>query len=297
VITDIAGVAVGHWSDLRARTGCTAVILPPGTVASGEIRGGAPGTREWALLDPFRRVEHVDVVVLTGGSAFGLAACDGAVQWCEERGRGVATAAGAVPIVVGLVLYDLAVGDASVRPGAAEGRAACAAASSGPVGSGRIGAGTGATMAKLWGPERSRPGGLGNSVVRDGGVVVAALVAVNAVGDLRSAADGPDGGRGVPALPPTAPPLLGATTIGVVVTNARVDKLGCHLMAQSGHDGMARALDPVHTAYDGDGLVVAATGAVDAELDRLRPLAAAAVEAAIRDAVRAGAEPVADERA
>src|SRR5207245_9979679 len=127
VITDVPGVRVGHWTDAVARTGCTVVLFPAGTVASGEVRGGAPGTREWALLAPERLVARVDAVVLSGGSAFGLAACDGVMRFCEERGMGFPTPAGVVPIVVGAVVYDLAVGDASVRPGPDEGYAACAA--------------------------------------------------------------------------------------------------------------------------------------------------------------------------
>ena len=132
VIGEVAGVRVGHWTHPSARTGCTVVILPATTVASGEVRGAAPGTREWALLQPGRTVDRVDAVVLAGGSAFGLAACDGVMRWCEERGLGYPTKGGPVPIVVGLVLYDLGVGDPSVRPGPAEGYAACEAAQAGP---------------------------------------------------------------------------------------------------------------------------------------------------------------------
>src|SRR5215471_1080141 len=128
MITQVPGVRVGHWTDAQARTGCTVVLLPPGSVASGEVRGGAPGTREWALLAPERTVARVDAVVLAGGSAFGLAACDGVMRWCEERGIGFPTPAGVVPIVVGMVLYDLWVGDPSVRPSAGSGYAACEAA-------------------------------------------------------------------------------------------------------------------------------------------------------------------------
>ena len=128
MITEVPGVRVGHWSDQRALTGCTAVVLPAGARASGEVRGGAPATREWELLAPERLVEAVDVVMLSGGSAFGLATCDGAMRWCEEQGRGVETPAGRVPIVVGAALFDLAVGDSRVRPGADEGYGACGAA-------------------------------------------------------------------------------------------------------------------------------------------------------------------------
>ncbi|MDQ2753928.1 MAG: P1 family peptidase [Actinomycetota bacterium] len=285
------GVPVGHWSDPVARTGCTVILLPDGVVASGEVRGGAPGTREWALLSPTCTVDRVDAVVLTGGSAFGLAACDGVVRWCEEHGAGYPTPAGRVPIVVGMVLYDLGVGDPSVRPGPAEGYHAAAAAvavggasarGGGGNGTGLVGAGTGATVGKWGGADSTRPGGLGAATrtVATAGerpLMVAALVAVNAVGDLRGAPD-----------PPVRQGQVGplqATTIGIVVTNAVADKSGCLLLAQSAHDGLARAIEPVHTSVDGDAFVAAATGVVPAPLDLVRSLAAAAVEAAILDAI------------
>lgn len=276
----VDGVRVGHWTEPVARTGCTVVLLPEGTVASGEVRGGAPGTREFELLRPERLVAHIDAVVLTGGSAFGLASCDGVVRWCEEHGRGFVTSAGRVPIVVGAVLYDLAVGDASVRPGPDEGYAACVAATDGDVELGPVGAGCGATVAKWWGTDvERRPGGLGGAVERDGELVVAALMAVNAFGDVIGPERGP--------LPPPAVPVVGEnTTIGVVLTNARLDKTACLLVAQGGHDGLARALEPAHATVDGDAVVACATGAVEATVDRVRVLAARAVEAAIRSAVR-----------
>lgn len=276
-------VATGHWQDCEARTGVTVVLLPRGTVASGEIRGGAPGTREWALLDPAATVDAIDAVVLAGGSAFGLAACDGVARWCEAHGRGWPTPAGAVPIVVGMVLYDLSAGDPAIRPGAQQGYQACESATTGPVLNGAIGAGTGATVGK-WRPGGSKPGGLGTAEVADGVVTLRALFAVNALGDLRG--PGPD-----PDLPP-GPPLAPAgtnTTIGVVVTDAALSKGDCLLLARSAHDGMARALEPAHTAYDGDAVVVVATGSAGpASLDRLRILTPRVVEAAIRHGVEAG---------
>jgi L-aminopeptidase/D-esterase-like protein len=279
----IEGVTVGHWTDADARTGCTVVLLPDGTVGSGEVRGGAPGTREFELLRPERLVAHVDAVVLTGGSAFGLAACDGVARWCEEHGRGFVTRAGRVPIVVGAVLYDLGVGDASVRPGAEAGHAACESATrlDAAIG-GRVGAGTGATVGKWRGPDAARPGGLGVATETDGDVVVWAAVAVNAFGDLARPPD-----QREPLPPPIVPVALGEnTTIGVVVTNARLDKAGCLLVAQGGHDGYARALEPVHASVDGDAVVACATGAIDGvSADRVRLLAARAVEAAIRSAI------------
>ena len=282
MITDVAGVLVGQWTDEVGCTGCTAVVLPPGTVASGEVRGGAPGTREFALLEPGRLVDSVDVVLLTGGSAFGLAACDGAMRWCEEQGRGFETSAGLVPIVVGAVIFDLGVGDATARPGPDAGYEACRSAVSGEIASGQVGAGTGATAGKWRGSQHAVRGGVGTSSLREGDLVVGALVVVNSVGDVIPAA----GDRPAPAEAARmrATPFEN-TTIGVVVTNATLDKTGCHLVAQSAHDGLARAIEPAHTRFDGDAIVAAATGAMAASLDVVRIMAARAVEAAVRDAV------------
>lgn len=272
MITDVAGVRVGHWTDARGRTGCTVVLFPEGTTASGEVRGGAPGTREFDLLAPERTVARIDAVVLAGGSAFGLAACEGVVRWCEERGLGFPTAGGPVPIVVGAVLYDLMIGSAAARPDAEAGYAACVAAAPGPVATGQVGAGTGATVAKWRGREHARPGGIGSVAMTDDDLVVGALVAVNAFGDRP--------GRSTTAeLDPGA--AFTNTTIGVVATNAALDKVGCLLVAQSGHDGLARALEPAHATVDGDALVAAAVGPLHVPVDRVRVLAARAVERAV----------------
>lgn len=275
MITDVDGVLVGHWTDHTARTGCTAVLLPEGTVASGEVRGGAPGTREFDLLAPERLVNRIDAVMLCGGSAFGLAACDGAMRWLEERGRGFPTSAGPVPIVVGMVLFDLMVGQASVRPDAAAGYDACDSAS-GSFATGGVGAGCGATLAKTGGAATARAGGIGSASVRQGDLVVAALFAVNAFGDLR--------GDGVNEVE-FGRPSFENTTIGVIATNARLTKVESLLVSQGGHDGLARALDPAHATVDGDAVVAAATGAVEASVDVVRALAARVSEEAIRTAV------------
>ena len=284
MLTEVPGVRVGHWTDATARTGCTVVLLPEGAVASGEVRGGAPATREFALLDPTRTVAEVDAVVLTGGSAFGLATADGVMAHLEAEGRGFSAGPVRVPIVVAMGLFDLAVGDAAVRPDAAAGRAACASAGEGPVELGAVGAGTGATTSKWAGTAARRPGGLCAAVRRQGDLVVAALLAVNALG-------APDDGAADGVEPPqlveagwldATPEPFGNTTIGVVVTNARLDKLGCHLAAQSAHDGPARALLPAHTRFDGDAVVVAATGAVPGRVDAVRALVATTVTAAVR---------------
>ena len=281
----VGGVEVGHWTDAVARTGCTVVVLPPGAVASGEVRGGAPATREFALLAPERLVAGPDAVVLTGGSAFGLAACDGVMEVLEAEGRGFPAPHGPVPIVVGMALYDLGVGDPAVRPDATAGRVA-AANRSPTTPTGRVGAGAGATVSKWRGRDQAVDAGLGAAVVRRGDLTVTALVAANAAGD-------PDPGSlpeitagtftGWPETPSSD--ALANTTLGVVVTNAALDKTGCFWVAQGGHDGLARSFVPAHTRIDGDAVVAAATGEVEAAVDDVRLLAVAAVAAACRNAV------------
>lgn len=293
MITDVAGVMVGHWTDPDAMTGCTVVLLPEGTVASGEVRGGAPATREFDLLDPLNMVDRLDAVVLTGGSAFGLAAADGVMAFCEQAGRGVPTSGGPVPIVVAIALYDLAVGSATVRPTAAAGRHAAEAATGGTIEVGLVGAGAGATVDKWRGLDQRRPGGLVTATRRAGDLVVSALFAVNSYGEpggrpddlvahldaLAHAGSVGDAAAGREQF--TDPPAVTNTTIGVVATNARLDKVGCQLAARSAHDGLARAIVPTHTSVDGDAVVVAATGEVDATVAHVRILTLAAVEAAL----------------
>lgn len=294
MLTEVPGVRVGHWTDAEALTGCTVVILPQGTVASGEVRGGAPATREFALLDPGRTVGTIDAVVMSGGSAFGLAAGDGAVGWLEEQGRGFPVVVARVPIVVGMSLFDLAVGDATVRPDAAAGRRACEAASTDPVELGPVGAGTGATLGKWRGWAAARPGALVGAVRRHDDLVVAVLVAVNALGDpLDDARPGvePDDLVAAGWLGGEPPIPFGNTTIGTVVTNARLTKAECHLAAQSAHDGLARSLAPVHTASDGDAFVVAATGQVTAGIAAVRELTATIVTEAVRGLATGGERP------
>lgn len=317
-LTDVPGLRVGHWTDAAAGTGCSVVLFPEGTVASGEVRGGAPATREMEVLDPLRTVARLDGLVLTGGSAFGLASADGVMRFCEERGMGFATPAGPVPIVVALGLFDLMVGDPSVRPGPEQGYAACVAATDGPVPSGLVGAGTGATVAASGAgadedvPVPRRPGGLVTGSVRVGDLVVGVLVAVNAAGvpgaddalavdiaalapsatDRSDAGDaseqaGPSGADGIPEVPDGGAAGgagmvgLGNTTVGLVATNADLDKVGCNLVAQGAHDGLARAVFPAHTRADGDAFVAAAVGGVQADVDVVRGLAVHAVTQAI----------------
>ena len=285
-------VRVGHMTDAEARTGCTVVRFDGPVVASGEVRGSAPATREFALLEPTRTVESVDAVVLSGGSAFGLAAGSGVADALESEGVGFETKFGVVPIVVGMSLFDLGVGDGSVRPTAADGAQALAACAS-TFELGTVGAGTGATVGKWRGPEAARPGGLGWATVQRDGLVVGALIAVNAVGDL--VAD--DAGRSVRSAIadgsfdwPVAPsPLAENTTIGVIVTNGRFAKAQCRSLAEAGHDGMACAVIPAHGPADGDALVAVAQPLDDgdaADLATARLLAEVAVETAIASVAR-----------
>ncbi|GAA1285523.1 P1 family peptidase [Pseudonocardia aurantiaca] len=277
-LTDVAGLRVGHATRTGdgALTGVTVVLAPDGGAVGGiDVRGAAPGTRETDLLDPRNTVQRVHALVLTGGSAYGLAAADGVMAWLEERGVGVPVPGWIVPIVPAAVLFDLGRGgDVRARPTAETGAAACAAATDGPVTQGAVGAGTGAQAGGF-------KGGVGSaSAVLPDGSVVAALVVVNAAGSAVDLTTGElhgarlglpgefpevpapdlDAMRAAAALRP--PPALGsATTIGVVATDVTLDKAGCSRLAGVGHDGLARALSPVHTAADGDALFGLSTGA------------------------------------
>jgi len=291
-LTDVLGIRVGHWTDERARTGCTVVLCPPGTIGSGQVRGGAPGTRETDLLRPGMLVEEVHAVLLTGGSAFGLAAADGVVRWLEERGIGFHAGVARVPIVPAAVLFDLGVGDPAVRPGTGEGYRVCDAATGEEVAEGRVGAGTGATVAKLHGPDRAVPGGVGTAALHDEGVTVAALAAVNAVGEIVDE----DGAVLAGALPGTdrpddeaRPPWPGTSTVlAIVATDARLSRERAHLLAIAAHDGLARAVRPAHTIWDGDIVFSLATGANGAEVPQpvLERMAEQVLADAIRRAVR-----------
>lgn len=280
----VEGVTVGHWSDEEARTGCTVVRLPSATIASGEVRGGAPASREFALLEPTRTVTTVDAVVLTGGSAFGLATADGVVRVLEREDRGFPTMHGKVPIVVAMALYDLGVGTPGVRPDADAGEHAALTASGDPA-TGPVGAGTGATVGKWRGPDRVRRGGLGIVNVRRGPLALTAIVANNAAGEIddgtvtAAVLDGSFGEW------PTREAFGTNTVIGALVTNARLDKVECRLVAEGAHDGLARAITPPHMRSDGDAFVAAATGLVDAHVDDVRFMAVAATEQAVRESV------------
>src|SRR5690349_9905091 len=261
---------VGHWTG--DGTGVTVILPPDGTVGSGEVRGGAPATREFALLEPTRLVDRVDAVVLSGGSAFGLAAAEGVMSLLRERGTGFETPAGPVPIVIGMSIFDGSV--LTGPPDAAGGRAAALAAYAGTeLAGGRVGAGTGASTGKWRG--RLDPGGLGLAEREAGAVRVAAVVAVNAWGDVLGRDGEPLFGGTPGAARPAAPYGMQNTTVAVVLTDARLSKNDCFLLAQSGHTGFARAIHPAHSRYDGDAVVALATGrsAAEADLDLLRAVA------------------------
>jgi len=303
-ITDVAGLAVGHFTHPARATGCTVVLCPQGVVAGVDVRGGAPGTRETDLLRPENLVDRVHAILLTGGSAFGLDAAGGVMRWLEEHGHGFAVGTVRVPIVPAAVIFDLWHGDPSIRPDAAAGHAACAAASTQPPAQGSVGAGAGATVGKLFGIERAMAGGIGTASVRLAGVTVAALVVVNATGDVVDPGDGQvvAGARKSAAsrhllhsleavlaghLPERLQPGA-ATTIGVVATDAVLDKAQCTKLAAMAHDGLARSVVPAHTPFDGDTLFALATGGsgVMASPVLLGTLAADVTARAVLSAVR-----------
>lgn len=289
-LTDVAGIEVGHWTDAEARTGCTVVVLPEPNVAAVEIRGGAPGSRETALLQPGMRVEQVQAILLTGGSAFGLAAADGVVAELARRGRGHPTPAGPVPIVPAAVIFDLLEGDGSVRPGPDEGASALRAATSRPVEQGRVGAGTGASVAGWRGMDGRRPGGVGSASVSHGPVVVGALAVVNAVGDVFSLEGVPlTGGPPIPGAPSIPQAPIEHTTLSVVATNARLGRSELTRLALRGQDAYAVCIRPTHTRFDGDACFAVSCGDVQADVETVAELAFQAVGRAIEAAVAARA--------
>jgi L-aminopeptidase/D-esterase-like protein len=274
-ITDVAGVEVGHFSDTRRPTGCTVIITRDGAVAGVDVRGAAPGTRETDLLSPLNLVEQIHAVMLAGGSAWGLDAASGAVRWLEEQGVGLDVKVGRLPIVPAAVLFDILLGDPKIRPDAQAGYAACAAASSSAPAQGNVGAGSGAAVGKIFGIERAMKGGIGSASISVDGITVGALVACNALGDVidPDSAQVLAGARtaGGKRLLDTrrallrgdlAKPLLDGsnTTIGVVATDAVLTKVQATKLAQMAHDGLARAINPVHTMSDGDTLFALGTG-------------------------------------
>jgi L-aminopeptidase/D-esterase-like protein len=275
-ITDVEGIRVGHFTESRRPTGCTVLIFEKGAVASVDVRGSAPGTRETDLLNPINSAQQVQAILLSGGSSFGLDAATGVMRYLEEHGLGFHLGPAVVPLVPAAILFDLNVGDWKIRPTAESGYKACQEATSGKVAEGNVGAGAGATVGKMFGQKQAMKSGLGTASIRIAktDIVVAAIVAVNAVGDVMDPKTGqiiagartPDGagfmdsmaqiraGHGVELHPG------GNTTIGVVATNGALDKTQMNKIAQMAHDGLARTINPVHTLSDGDTIFAVATG-------------------------------------
>ncbi len=304
-ITDIAGIKVGHFTDKRRPTGCTVILTEAGATAGVDVRGASPGTRETDLLNPVNTVQQVHAVVLAGGSAFGLDTATGVMRWLEERKIGFDTTGGRVPIVPAAVLFDLPVGDPKIRPDAEAGYQACKAASADKPAEGNFGAGAGATVGKLFGLNRAMKSGIGTSSIKlPTGITVGAIVAVNAVGDVFDPQTGriiagartPDGKALVNTMaailrgeePPS--PLTGSsTTLGIVATDAALTKVQATKVAQMAHDGLARTINPAHTAFDGDTIFALSTGrsAQPANVTLIGALAAEAIAQAVVRAIKA----------
>jgi len=301
LFTDLEDIRVGHAQNLEAGTGCTVIICEKGATAGVDVRGGAPGTRESDLLNPVNLVEQIHAVVLSGGSAFGLDAAAGVMQYLEERGIGFDVQVTRVPIVCAAVLFDLTIGDHRVRPDKAMGYQACLNATENQCSQGCVGAGTGATVGKILGPDRAMKSGLGTHAVQVGALKVGALVAVNCLGDVID----PDSGEklaglldeDLSAVADTEAVMIAAyaeqknrfagnTTIGVVVTNATLTKAQATKLASMAHNGYARAMRPAHSMFDGDTIYTLATGHVTADLSVVGLLAARVMARAVAEAVK-----------
>lgn len=274
-IARVQGIQVGHFTDPRRPTGCSVVLCPQGAVGGVDVRGAAPGTRETDLLDPSHLVQQVHGITLSGGSAWGLDAASGTVRWLEEQGAGLDIGVGRIPLVPAAVLFDVMLGDMRIRPDAAAGYAACQAASQQRPAEGSVGAGAGAVVGKIFGHARAMKGGIGTASFTVDGVTVGALVACNALGDvyhphtgqLLAGARTADGQQLLGArdalLRGEAPSAILAgsnTTLGVVATDAQITKPQAQRLATVAHDGLARAINPVHTMSDGDTLFALGTG-------------------------------------
>ena len=292
-ITDIRGIEVGHAQDEEALTGCTVILCREGAVAGVDVRGGAPGTRETDLLDPVNLVKNVHAVVLAGGSAYGLDAASGVMRYLEEQGIGFQTREARVPIVPTAILYDLGIGRADVRPDAAMGYRAAAEALSAPPREGSVGAGTGASIGKMRGMKYAMKSGIGTSSMEINGLIVGALVAVNAIGDVLD----PESGEKIAGLRSgstlewmktnqMSSAIKSNTVIGVIATNARLTKAAATKVAQMAHDGLARAIRPAHTMFDGDTIFTLATGEIEADISLVGTFAAEVMAEAIIRAVK-----------
>ena len=299
-LTDVPGVLVGHASDLEGLTGCTAILFQKPAIVGVDVRGSSPGTRETDRLSPTGTVRRTHALLLTGGSAFGLAAADGVVRFLEESGIGLDVGVARIPLVSAAVLFDLVIGSPSARPDPAMGYEAASSAKAGDFAQGSVGAGTGATVGNVLGMERAMKGGIGSaSVVLDDGLVVGALAAVNAFGDVRDPSTGrilagprqDDGTLGdtVELLPEAASRRrwVENTTLGVIATNAALSKTQITKVADMAHDGLARVIYPVHTTVDGDVVFAASVGEVDVATDVVGAWGARVMQEAILRAVQA----------
>jgi L-aminopeptidase/D-esterase-like protein len=302
-LLDVGGIRVGHFTSKRRPTGCTVCLFEQPATAGVDVRGSAPGTRETDLLHPLNTVEAVNAIVLSGGSAFGLDAASGVMRYLDEKQIGFRVGSLVVPIVPAAILFDLHIGDGSIRPDAQAGYEACRAATNRSLPEGCVGAGAGATVGKFFGAEHAMKGGLGTAAIRiqDSDLVVGALAAVNAAGDVLDhrtgailagarTADGSALRNSLAAMVAgaTVKPFSGSnSTIAVVATNARLTKVEANKMAQMAHDGFARAINPVHTAADGDTIFAAATGTArpKASVTTIGAIAAECVALAIQRGV------------
>lgn len=292
-ITDVRGIQVGHAQDESALTGCTVILCRKGAVAGVDVRGGAPGTRETDLLQPTNLVEKVHAVVLAGGSAFGLDAASGVMRYLEENKIGMKVGKAKIPIVPAAILYDLGIGRADVRPDSAMGYRAAASASSAAPAEGNVGAGTGASVGKMRGMQYAMKAGIGTASIAIHGVVIAALVAVNAVGDVVDPQTGMmvAGMRSMTTLEwmkekQARSAVKSNTVIGVIATNARLTKAGATKVSQMAQDGLARAVRPSHTMFDGDTIFTLATGQEQADISTVGAFAAEVMAQAILRGVR-----------
>jgi L-aminopeptidase/D-esterase-like protein len=298
-LTRLPGLRIGNAQNLEAATGCTVLLFEQGAVAGVDVRGGAPGTRETDLLKPENLVEKIHGILLAGGSAFGLDAAAGVMEYLEQRGVGFDVGVAKVPIVAGAVLFDLACGDARVRPDKTMGYQACLAAEAGTFTEGSVGAGTGATVGKVLGMAHAMKGGLGAYCVTAGELLVGAVVAVNCLGDVLDPATGRllagahreapfaflDSEAAMIGQPAATNRFAGNTTIGAVITTARLTKAQAAKVASMAHDGLARTMRPAHTMVDGDTIFALSVGALEVDLSTVGLLAARAMERAVVRAI------------
>ena len=299
-ITDIAGIKIGHAQDLAAATGCTVIICEKGAVAGVDVRGGSPGTRETDALDPVNNRKETHAVLLSGGSSFGLDAAGGVMRFLEERGIGRSVGVTNVPNVSGAILFDLKCGDYKIRPDAEMGYKACLSAGPLPLAEGNVGAGTGATVGKILGLDHAMKGGIGTCAFQQGELKVGAIFAVNCVGDVFDSSKGKFiagvldketrkiGGSEniiISKYNEITDLFSGNTVIGCVVTNAKLDKSQANKLASVSQNGIARAVRPAHSIYDGDTVFTLGTGEVEAHFDAVGVMAARATELAIINAV------------